>query len=51
MGFMREDVRAWLRDTAKVENDEVLDAMHDEAAERGFPIVGPEVGRLLFQLR
>jgi len=24
--------------------------MHAEAAERGFPIVGPEVGRLLFQM-
>jgi predicted O-methyltransferase YrrM len=50
MGFMRDDVRDWLRDTAQVENDPVLEAMHAEAAERDFPIVGPEVGRLLFQL-
>lgn len=50
MGFMREDVRDWLRNLAEVPGDPVLDAMHREAAERGFPIVGPEVGRLLFQL-
>jgi len=50
MGFMREDVKDWLRNLAEVPGDPVLGAMHKEAAERGFPIVGPEVGRLLFQL-
>lgn len=50
MGFLRDDVRDWLRSLARIEDDPVLDAMHAEAAERGFPIVGPEVGRLLFQL-
>jgi predicted O-methyltransferase YrrM len=50
MKVIREDVAAWLRDLARVEDDPVLEAMHAEAAERGFPIVGPEVGRLLFQL-
>ena len=50
MEFIREDVAGWLRDRARVEGDPVLEAMHREAEERGFPIVGPEVGRLLFQL-
>jgi caffeoyl-CoA O-methyltransferase len=50
MGFMRDDVRDWLRAMADVPGDEILAAMHAEAAERNFPIVGPEVGRLLFQL-
>ena len=50
MDFMRSDVQKWLRDLADVPGDQVLDAMHKEAAERRFPIVGPEVGRLLFQL-
>jgi predicted O-methyltransferase YrrM len=47
---MRDDVKAWLLDLARIEGDPVLADMHREAAERGFPIVGPEVGRLLFQL-
>ena len=50
MQFMREDVQKWLRGLAEVPGDPVLDAMHREAAERNFPIVGPEVGRLLYQL-
>ena len=50
MDFMREDVQKWLRGLAEVPGDPVLDAMHHEAAERKFPIVGPEVGRLLYQL-
>ena len=50
MDFIRADVQKWLRDLAEVPGDPVLDAMHKEAAERRFPIVGPEVGRLLFQL-
>jgi caffeoyl-CoA O-methyltransferase len=48
--FIREDVRGWLKGLAQIEGDPVLDDMHREATERGFPIVGPEVGRLLFQL-
>ena len=40
----------WLRERAAVSGDPVLDDMHAEAAENGFPIVGPEVGRLLFQI-
>jgi caffeoyl-CoA O-methyltransferase len=50
VGFIRDDVAAWLKTRAAVDGDPVLDDMHREAAERGFPIVGPEVGRLLFQL-
>jgi predicted O-methyltransferase YrrM len=50
MEFMRDDVQKWLRALAEVPGDPILDAMHREAAERKFPIVGPEVGRLLFQL-
>jgi predicted O-methyltransferase YrrM len=50
MDFMREDVKQWLSDRAGVPEDPVLAAMHREAAERRFPIVGPEVGRLLYQL-
>jgi caffeoyl-CoA O-methyltransferase len=50
MGFMRDDVAHWLRNLAEVAEDPVLSDMHAEARERGFPIVGPEVGRLLFQL-
>ena len=50
MSFLREDVSEWLLDLAQVPNDPVLADMHAEAKERGFPIVGPEVGRLLGQL-
>ena len=50
MGFIRDDVAAWLKEHAGIDGDPVLDDMHREAAERGFPIVGPEVGRLLFQM-
>ncbi len=50
MQFIGESVRDWLRAQAEVEGDPVLKAMHREAAEKHFPIVGPEVGRLLFQL-
>lgn len=50
MSVIREDVWGWLKDLARIEGDPILDEMHREAAERGFPIVGPEVGRLLFQL-
>jgi predicted O-methyltransferase YrrM len=47
---MQEETSRWLKSLAGVSGDPVLDAMHAEAAERGFPIVGPEVGRLLYQL-
>jgi predicted O-methyltransferase YrrM len=50
MQFIREDVQKWLRGLADVPGDPILADMHREAAERNFPIVGPEVGRLLFQL-
>jgi predicted O-methyltransferase YrrM len=50
MSFVREDVKDWLRNLADTPEDPVLTAMHREAAEHRFPIVGPEVGRLLFQL-
>jgi predicted O-methyltransferase YrrM len=50
MSFMREDVRKWLRALAEVKDDPVLADMEREASDGGFPIVGPEVGRLLFQL-
>ncbi|MCB9555813.1 MAG: O-methyltransferase [Deltaproteobacteria bacterium] len=41
---------SWLRQLAERDSDAVLDRMHALAAERDFPIVGPEVGRLLAQL-
>jgi len=47
---MNDQVAGWLTGLASTDGDPVLDAMHAEAAERGFPIVGPQVGRLLFQL-
>lgn len=50
MGVMRDDVAAWLRQLAEVKDDPILAEMHALAAEHKFPIVGPEVGRLLFQL-
>ena len=50
MNVVREDVAAWLKDLAHVPGDPILDDMHAEAVERGCPIVGPEVGRLLYQL-
>jgi predicted O-methyltransferase YrrM len=42
-------VAAYLRDLARVE-DPVLREMHELAEDEGFPIVGPEVGRFLFQV-
>lgn len=50
MSIVREDVKDWLRNLADTPEDPVLTAMHQEAAEHRFPIVGPEVGRLLHQL-
>jgi caffeoyl-CoA O-methyltransferase len=50
--YLRADVASWLRDlaTPTTGTDPILDEMHQLAAERDFPIVGPEVGRLLAQL-
>lgn len=50
MKVLREDVAAWLDDVAQVPDDPILGEMHRLAAERKFPIVGPQVGRLLHQL-
>lgn len=47
--YLRDDVATWLRELANVPEDPILDEMHALADERGFPIVGPEVGRLLAQ--
>lgn len=47
---MRADVAAWLRRLADVPSDPVLEEMHRIAEACGFPIVGPEVGRVLAQL-
>ena len=46
----RPDVREWLRNLARLPHDPILTEMEALAAERRFPIVGPEVGRLLYQL-
>jgi predicted O-methyltransferase YrrM len=47
---IRPDVAAWLRELAEVPDDPILGEMHVLAKERSFPIVGPEVGRLLAQV-
>jgi predicted O-methyltransferase YrrM len=47
---MRPDVKHWLRDLAEVPDDPILSEMHALAAEKSFPIVGPEVGRFLGQV-
>ena len=44
------DVAAWLKGIAALEGDAILDEMHQLAARADFPIVGPEVGRLLAQV-
>lgn len=48
--WMREDVRDWLAGLGAEGSDPVLAEMHALAKERRFPIVGPEVGRLLHQV-
>lgn len=48
--FLRDDVAHWLHDLALTDRDPLLDEMHNLARKREFPIVGPEVGRLLAQL-
>jgi caffeoyl-CoA O-methyltransferase len=47
---MRKDVAGWLRELADIPSDPVLEEMHRVAEAGAFPIVGPEVGRLLAQL-
>ncbi len=47
---MRQDVAQWLRELAEQGCDPILQQMHELAARRDFPIVGPEVGRLLAQV-
>ena len=50
MSFMRDDVSRWLQGLAARHGDPVLERMEALAAEKNFPIVGPQVGRLLYQL-
>lgn len=50
MSFLRDDVQKWLQNLAASHDDPVLEQMEALARERNFPIVGPEVGRLLYQL-
>lgn len=48
--LIRKDVARWLRRLADVPSDPVLEEMHRVAEAGDFPIIGPEVGRLLAQL-
>ena len=50
MGIFHPLVRAHTEDLARRGEDPLLAEMHDHGRERGFPFVGPEVGRFLFQL-
>ena len=50
VAVLRPDVSEWLLSLAQVKNDPILDEMHQLARQRGFPIIGPEVGRLLAQV-
>ncbi|MCP4550137.1 MAG: O-methyltransferase [bacterium] len=50
MAIHQEALGAYLRERALTGEDPLLAEMHELAAERRFPIVGPEVGRFLFQL-
>ncbi|MCA9672899.1 MAG: O-methyltransferase [Myxococcales bacterium] len=50
MAVIAEDVAEWLKGVAQVSGDAILDEMHALAKQRGFPIIGPEVGRLVAQL-
>jgi caffeoyl-CoA O-methyltransferase len=47
---IRKDVKDWLRELADVPDDPILEEMHALARAEKFPIVGPEVGRLLAQV-
>lgn len=47
---LRPDVSEWLLELAQLEGDPILKEMHHLAREREFPIIGPEVGRLLAQI-
>lgn len=48
--WMSAEVAEWLNDLADLPDDPVLAEMHAEAERRNFPIVGPQVGRLLAQV-
>jgi predicted O-methyltransferase YrrM len=50
MAIFPDDVAAYLKQLALKDEDPLLAEMHALAAERGFPIIGPEVGRFLSQL-
>lgn len=50
MPVIADDVSAWLKGVAATCGDPILDEMHALAKARDFPIVGPEVGRLLAQV-
>jgi caffeoyl-CoA O-methyltransferase len=47
---MQPEVKDWLHTIGNHGSDPILEAMHAHATERGFPIIGPEVGRLLAQM-
>lgn len=55
--FEKPTIQPWLQELAATDDlplstdvRSVLAEMHETAAERRFPIVGPQVGRLLYQL-
>ncbi len=50
MSIHETALASYLKDLALRGEDPLLAEMHALAAERGFPIVGPEVGRFLAQL-
>ena len=50
MSIFPDPVAGYLRDLALTNEDPLLAEMHAYGAERNFPLIGPEVGRFLFQL-
>lgn len=50
MSIHSKMVTEYLQDLALRDEDPILAEMHALAREKGFPIIGPEVGRFLFQL-
>ncbi len=47
MSIVDPKVQDYLQDLSRLPGDEILAEMEAVAVERGFPIVGPQVGRLL----
>ena len=45
-----QQIQAWLQDLARLDGDPVIEEMEEQARREDFPMVGPQVGRLLFQL-